>query len=267
MKAASGIVAIIGTIALAVTIVAAGFAACLLPPVTHGLSGAFATDAISPFSKEQLTQVADATRDYAFGEHDLQKLYRVIYDVDRAYADALAAEGKVPTGTFPATVANPAKAAAEDFARANAGADEQYCYTPEAVSHLDDCNNIVHFAYPFMAVCAIAAVAGLVWNAHRAGARRVGIMLRAAGITVLAAFVALGIWAAVDFTGFFSAFHGAFFSQGNWMFAYDSLLICALPTAFWMGMGALWLLVSVLLSVVAIMAGGRLMHGRRRYRR
>ena len=49
------------------------------------------------------------------------------------------------------------------------------------------------------------------------------------GIIVLVAFVALGVWAIVDFNGFFTAFHQAFFAQqGNWAFPYDSLLICAL---------------------------------------
>ena len=91
-----------------------------------------------------------------------------------------------------------------------------------------------------------------------------GIMLRVGGIVVLAAFAALGIWALVDFNGFFSAFHGVFFSQGNWTFAYDSLLICALPTAFWMGMGILWLVVSVVLCAICIMVGGRLLRYRRR---
>lgn len=264
MRALQGIIAVVGTIALAVTIVAVGFLACLLPPVTNGLSGAFCDSDVSPFDKAQLVQVADATREYSFGNHDLEQLYRTVYEVDRAYADGLAAEGRAPGAGFPGTLSNSSTASADDFARINAGASDRYCYTPEIISHLDDCNNIVHFAYPLIAVCAIAAVAALVWGAHRRGARRAGLMLRIGGIVVLAAFAALGVWAIVDFNGFFSAFHGLFFSQGNWTFAYDSLLICALPTAFWMGMGFIWLLVSVILSVLAIAIGGRLMHGRRR---
>lgn len=263
MRVLQALITFVGTIALAVTIVAAGFLVCLLPPVTHGLSSVFATDEVSPFDRAQLAQVADATRDYAFGSHDLTALYRTIYEVDRAYADELAKQGGAPTGAFPSVVARPATANAQDFARANAGASEQYCYTPDAIAHLDDCNAIVHFAYPFIVVVALIALASSIWNAHRAGRRRAGIMLRVAGIVVLVAFIALGVWAVVDFGGFFTAFHGAFFSQGNWTFAYDSLLICALPTAFWIGMGALWLIVSVLLSVLAILVGGRLMRRRR----
>ena len=264
MKVLHALIAFIGTVALAVTIVAAGFVVCLLPPVTHGLSSLFSTSDVSPFTKEQLTQVADATREYSFGNHDLVQLYRAVYDVDRAYADELAERGKAPEGAFPSTVANPATASADDFARAFSGASERYCYPSDVISHLDDCNGIVHFAYPFMAVVAIVFVFALVWSAHRGGRRRVGIMLRVGGIVVLAAFAALGIWALVDFNGFFSAFHGVFFSQGNWTFAYDSLLICALPTAFWMGMGILWLVVSVVLCAICIMVGGRLLRYRRR---
>ena len=264
MKVLRALIACIGTIALAITVVAAGFVVCLVPPVTHGLSTLFATSEISPFDRDQLARVADATRDYSFGNHDQAELYRVIYTVDREYADDLAREGKMPGGAFPGTVSDPATASADDFASAFSGASEVYCYPPDAVSHLDDCNNIVHFAYPFMAVAAIAALAGIVWCAHRGGRRRVGIMLRVGGIVVLAAFAALAIWAIVDFQGFFAAFHGVFFSQGGWTFSYDSLLICALPTAFWMGMGVIWLVVSIALSAIAIIMGGRLIRRRRR---
>ena len=71
--------------------------------------------------------------------------------------------------------------------------------------------------------------------------------------------MAVGAWAAIDFTGFFAAFHQLFFAQqGNWTFPYDSLLICSLPQPFWMGMGIVFLLVAVLVCVASILVGQRL---------
>ena len=48
------------------------------------------------------------------------------------------------------------------------------------------------------------------------------------------------------------------FSQGNWMFYVDSLLICSLPTEFWMGMGVCWLVTSIAASTTSVLAGWRL---------
>ena len=75
---------------------------------------------------------------------------------------------------------------------------------------------------------------------------------------LLVAFIALGAWAVIDFNGLFATFHSVFFSQGNWTFPYDSLLICALPTAFWMGMGVVWLATSAVISILSILIGKRL---------
>ena len=105
---------------------------------------------------------------------------------------------------------------------------------------------------------AILAVAGLIACGVAGRKRQVGNVVMASGIVVFVAFVALGAWAIVDFNGFFRMFHQLFFSQGNWEFPYDSLLICALPTEFWMGMGVVWLAVSFAVSILSIIIGRRL---------
>ena len=61
--------------------------------------------------------------------------------------------------------------------------------------------------------------------AVRIGRRALGRTLIAGGGLVLAAFCALGAWAAIDFDGLFAAFHSLFFQAGTWTFPYDSLLI------------------------------------------
>ena len=123
---------------------------------------------------------------------------------------------------------------------------------------MDDCYNIARTAYVVLAICAIAAVAGLIACGTLGRKRLVGNVLMAAGITVFVVFAALGIFAAIDFNRFFTVFHSVFFSQGNWTFPYDSLLICALPTEFWVGMGVIWLAVAALVSILSIAIGARL---------
>ena len=246
-------------IALALAFAGAGFAVCTLSPVTQALANMFSDDATSPFSRSQLVQVADATRDYSFGSHSIGNLYRTIYEVDVQYAQQIAASSgsAVPVG-FPRleAVSDPSDPAQVEAAFAEAS--EMYCYSRDTVEHLDDCHAIAKVARPALIAAALAGLAGLVFAGVFGRKRGVGAILIAAGAVVLAAFIAIGAWAIIDFAGFFATFHGIFFARGSWVFPYDSLLICALPTPFWMGMGVVWLIVSVVSSLLSIGIGRRL---------
>ena len=256
MKLVQTIVNAVTAIMLAVIFVAAGVAVCTTPPVTQGLSTVFARDDLSPFDRNQLVKVADATRDYSFGAHDKAALYRAIYEVDAEYRDKMqySATGTVGQG-FPNLAAVTDKTSVAQLESAFAGASELYCYSKETVSHLDDCYKLMQSALPFVAAAALLAVAGLAFTGATGRKRRVGAVLMGAGGAVLVTFAVLGAWAAVNFNSFFAAFHGLLFSQGNWQFPFDSLLICSLPTPFWMGMGVICLVVSVVLSLISLLVG------------
>ena len=259
MALVRNIVSVVTAVALAALLVALGFMACLVPPVTHGLSSVFARDDISPLDRNQLVRVADATRDYSFGAHDELSLYQTIYDVDVEYRDSVGYSVASSTGTgFPQLDLVSDRGSISQLKSAFKGASELYCFSEETVSHLDDCNKIVKAAFPSIIAIAIVALFGLVFTGITGKKRRMRIVLIAAGAIVLVAFVALGAWAIVDFNGLFAAFHKVFFAQGNWTFPYDSLLICSLPTEFWMGMGVVWLAVSALLSILSILVGFKL---------
>ena len=75
---------------------------------------------------------------------------------------------------------------------------------------------------------------------------------------MIAIFVCLAIWVAVDFNGFFAAFHSLFFAAGTWTFSWDSLLICMYPPNFWIGMGVVWFVVTMVLSILGIVIGRHL---------
>lgn len=262
MQVARRLIGVIAVLAFSVSIVVLGVGACLLPPVTHVLANAHAKDDISPFDRSQLVRVADATRDFSFGSHDESALYKVIYEVDAEYRKNVEEKGGKLENGFPALdlVSDPNDVG--QLKAANVGASEMYCYSAETVSHLDDCYGLFRAAIPFAVACVIIALVTLVGSAFIGRRKWLGSLVRASGVVVLVVFIGMGAWAVIDFNGFFSTLHQLFFSQGNWQFPYDSLLICSLPTEFWMGMGIIWLVVSALASILSIIIGTKMSKGR-----
>ena len=257
MKFLRTIAMIVVVAALAVTYVAVGFAVCLLPSVTRGLANAYVKVDMSPFSCEQLVRVADATRDFSFGAHDETALYRTIFEIDAEYLKSTDGAAARERG-FPnvAIVKDPNDL--EQLRLSCDDASERYCFSRDTVSHLEDCNVILRQAQPVLIGCAVVGAAGLLYIGMKCDRKSAGLLLLASGGAVLTVFALLGICAAINFDGFFTAFHEVFFSQGNWMFSADSLLICSLPTEFWMGMGVCWLVSSVVASTASASVGHRI---------
>ena len=235
----AGIVAVIAAACLAISLVGAGFFACAVPDLTTQLlAQATSNDRISPFSKDELVRAAVATKDYTVGAHDIESLERAIGDINR-------------------TANTPYAHASDVF-----DAPEEYTLTPDAVSHLDDVYNVVAPAERVIGGIAVVAAVALAACGLMRGRRLVGAVLVGGGIAVIACFAALGAWAAVDFRSLFAAMHSLFFTAGTWTFSYDSLLICMYPTAFWMGMGVVWLAVTAVASILSIAIGANLRHAR-----
>lgn len=229
----NGIVAFGSTLLLAVTLIGAGFAAVAIPDAaTATLSRAFSgcDQPNTPFAADELSSMAIAGKRYTFDDNDREKL-------DAAIAEA--------------------NAAAETDGRATASTRENAARSlpADAISHLDDVYRVASMAKPALMIVAVLCIAGLAHVAVRIGQRALGRTLIAGGGLVLTAFCALGAWAAIDFDGLFAAFHSLFFQAGTWTFPYDSLLITLYPTAFWMGMGGIWLAVTCIASIICIIVG------------
>ncbi len=231
----TGAVALLGAVALAVVLVLSGLMACVLPSSTWLLSSAFSDDATSPYERAQLVDGALAGRAYTVAEHDREALEESLDDLlwslgwDASYVDE---EGKTRgLVTLP---------------REDRG--EAYTLTDEAISHLDDVWNVlqpVYAAYTAAVIAAGACVLSLARHVRWSTARRaLSAMLAAPAVVVLAAFAAFACWAAADFSSLFETFHSLFFTAGSWTFSYESLLICMYPIAFWVGMAAIWLVVT-----------------------
>ena len=234
----NGIVAFGSALLLAVTLIGAGFAVVAIPDAaTATLSRAFSgcDQPSTPFTADELTSMAIAGKHYTFDDNDREKL-------DAAIAEA--------------------NAAAEADGRATASTRESAARSlpADAISHLDDVYRVASMAKPALVIVAVLCIAGLAHVAVRISRRALGRTLMAGGGLVLAAFFALGAWAAIDFDGLFAAFHSLFFQAETWTFPYDSLLITLYPTAFWMGMGGIWLAVTCGLSILAVLIGFTLGH-------
>ena len=261
---------VVSSIALAVTLVAMGFVACAafdLP--TRMLSQAYSNDANSPYTKEELIVAAVAAKHYTINDNDRFALYTAM----DAVAQSAQADGReLPEGLDLYDVyittsrdVHLVEPTEEDLIMAEYSlsfADEEpYVLTPDALSHLDDVYDVIQQAKPWLFAAAIIAYVGCIAVAFRGGKRALGRVLSGAGAGVFVAFALLAAWVAVDFNGFFAAFHSLFFAADTWTFSWDSLLICMYPPEFWMGMGAIWLAVTVAGCAVCLIIGKLLRNG------
>lgn len=291
------IVSVVCAICLAVSFVAAGFVAVAVPDnATTSLADAYAgtTNPKTPFSHEELCDMALAGKRYTFDKNDRFALNQAIYDINaQAEADGRAHRGSLDTALWDemaardkvsgADAANAASISlffslantfggshdeAGDLARMStlqpssenvdmllAQASDTYVLDPEAIEHLDDVFGVLATAEPVVLGAFIAAVLTAVGVGCASGRRTFGTVLLCAGLGTIAIFAILGIWAAIDFEGLFAVFHSLFFAQGSWVFSADSLLITMYPEPFWVGMGAIWLATTIAVSAVSAIAG------------
>ena len=291
------IVSVACAICLAVSFVATGFVAVAVPDdATASLADAYAgtTNPTTPFSHEELCDMALAGKRYTFDRNDRFALNQAIYDInaqaeadrrahrgslDTALWDEVAAEDKVGIGDSATTVetslffgfasslggSSPTtgdltrlrtlQPSEENVDMLLAQASDTYVLDPEAIEHLDDVFGVLATAEPIVLGVFIAAVLTAVGVGCASGRRTFGTVLLCAGLGTIAVFAILGIWAAIDFEGLFAVFHSLFFAQGSWVFSADSLLITMYPEPFWVGMGAIWLATTIAVSAISAIAG------------
>ena len=266
---------LLGTVALAVVLVLSGLMVCTLPGSTWLLSSAFSDDELSPYTRHELVVAALATRDYTVGSHDREALQNTLDTLESNLAASLDTTVKDASGKESSQSERAAKALADGAIAHSNSADgspgnsssiiafgEKTTLPEDALSHLDDVWRVLQPVYALY-ILAVAIAAASAWQASRAWAsplvrRAAGRALFAAGAIVLAAFLAFGVWAILDFNGLFALLHSLFFAEGTWTFSYESLLICMYPLPFWMGMGVIWLAVTVAGCAGCIAYGKRL---------
>lgn len=249
------LISVVSCLALSISLIGVGFLACLSPFVTTNLANTFADDAASPFNRSQLVQVADATRDYAFGSHDKLALYRTITQVDLSYQQSIEQAGGKVASDFPDLHTINESSTEAQYRSAFRNASDVYCYTESEITHLDDCYTVYIRVIPFLIIAALATAASFIAVGVMGKKRHLGGVLMAGGIAVIALLILLALWAFIDFNGFFASFHTFFFAQGTWSFPANSLLICALPLGFWIGMAIVWLVATLVGALICLFFG------------
>lgn len=264
--------AALACVALAVTLVAAGFGACCLPVTTQLLSQATSNFEDTPYAPAQLTALAVATRDFTVDDYGRSSLgtqgaqdvlaQRILDAAREASGEQSPVRGRWSQAARDVVENPPSASPAQVAFTALAGVGDAYALDRDAVSHLEDCNRLVRTAVPMLWGAAALAAALLIALVATDRRRAAGGALTVAPAVLVVALAAAGLWAALDFNGLFAAFHGVFFPQGNWTFGIDSLLICMYPLGFWMGMGAVWLVTTLVACIICLAAGRRLRKGR-----
>lgn len=263
---AQKVVSIFCALSLFVSLFAAGFAACSLPLTTSLLSQYTSNFAGSPYAPSSLVSLAEETRAYTLedygrsaGEKEAENTLalHILNAALRSSSEASPTAERWDEQTRAVLdVALEAPSAAGGIEML-AAYDDAYALDRNALSHLDDCYSLVSRAIPLLwgvFIVFLGTFAYLFAKQRRIAAR---ILILSPSL-LLALLLLFGAWALLDFNGLFTAFHHVFFPQGNWTFSYSSLLISMYPLGFWMGMGAVWLVISLAMSILSLFVGFRL---------
>ncbi len=263
---AQKVVSILCALSLFVTLFAAGFAACALPVTTSLLSQYTSNFAGSPYAPSNLVSLAEETRAYTLedygrsaGEKEAENTLalHILNAALRSSAEASPTAERWDEQTRAVlNVALEAPSAAEGLEML-AAYDDAYALDPDALSHLDDCYSLISVAIPMLWGIFVVFL-GTFAYLYVKQRRLVAHVLIISPSVLLALLLLFGAWALLDFNGLFTAFHHVFFPQGNWTFSYSSLLISMYPLGFWMGMGTVWLVISLAMSILSLFVGFRL---------
>lgn len=257
----ANVASIVCCVCLAATYLFAGYAACAAQPTTRLLAQNTCSADASPYTYDQLVQLAVATRDYTVEGHDglLADAKELLASRVVSAAQEASSEGSQKASAW-TRVTNSVNLSSEDDSLqtmyAVASVSDAYGLDEDAMSHLEDCNALITKAVPvFMGIAIVALILAVMLRNNK---KLLGRALSWGGTLVLTPLFFCGIWSIYNFDAFFAFFHEVLFPQGNWTFSESSLLISMLPEGFWMGMGALWLAVTATACIISIVLGGRM---------
>ena len=249
---------------LAFGLFGSGLVVCMLPQTTQLLGDNFSGWEDATYPQETMEELAEAVRAFSIEDAGRQLL-------EDAVASALAEH--YPDISASLTQGDDLSAELGAGSSANATRNQNiggnlyagglgigniisiYTLPASAVDHLQDCIPIFVTSRIAIILSLVFALAGVLLLVIRRRRKLAGWIMFATPLAVIAIIAALGIWAFVDFDSLFTALHGLFFANGTWIFPADSLLITLFPEAFWMGMGVVWVFVSILACLIVCFIG------------
>jgi hypothetical protein len=140
------------------------------------------------------------------------------------------------------------------------GSDYRVAFPPDVVGHMEDVRSVIRGARIATLILTALLVIALAVAGRRAGPGTVGTGLFIGGIAAFAVVLLLALIGIFSFDALFTNMHRLFFAEGTWTFSEDSLLICAYPLPFWIGMGIVWAVALAFFSAFSAAVGFFLNH-------
>lgn len=257
---------VIASVALALTYIAIGFALCAGFPLATSLSSmnqsAFEA---SPYTHDDLVELAVETRDYTV--ENARRSDDGTEGAQEAFANEVlqAAQSSSTDPSKKAEWSEEAKGVLGSWQDGHTDAlstmealyemNPSYALNADALSHLDDVNDVIsRFRMPLFG-CALIAAFSLMSLVMLSNARAAGRALLVGGCIAVGIFCLIGIWGVIGFNSLFTWIHGLFFVDGTWTFPAQSLLIQMYPEGFWISMGLWWLVSSCVVAAASIVIG------------
>ena len=127
------------------------------------------------------------------------------------------------------------------------GPDGEQLFLDSEVGHMADVKTVIMGAWIAGAAMLVLSVLAVIYLARKyPGGIRRGLFAGSAATLIL--IIVLGVLGALNWQGFFTAFHGVFFADGTWTFFVDDTLIRLFPAQFWMDAG---IVIAVLVLMVS----------------
>lgn len=240
------------SLCIAYALFGVGYCACTAPQATQSIGNTFSGWENSVFEKEDMAAVAEAARSFSIEGTSIDQLNDVLYPI--IVKNYPGFEGSLKLKGID-TQLDSSKVIDQLNKRGLSSSFEEYLLPENAISHLQDCTTWFQTGRISTGVVCAFGLAGLILLFFMRGRKWAGRTTQVGAGIVLLLLLLLAAWAVFDFNGLFRAMHAVLFSQGNWTFSADSLLIQLFPEAFWAAMAALWVLVSVACSVVVLLIG------------
>jgi integral membrane protein (TIGR01906 family) len=135
------------------------------------------------------------------------------------------------------------------------GTDDKTAMTEDALQHLRDVRVVFITTEIAAVIVTILLAATSIYLIRKHGKGSLSQPLIIGGIVPLVLVLILGILGIISFDVLFTAMHKIFFADGTWTFAYDSLLISALPQPFWIGCAVVWAIALIILCLFSVVIG------------
>lgn len=243
------VAAALTTVLLAFGLFGSGLVVCMMPQTTQLLGNNFSGWNEATYPQDTMSELAEAVRSFSIDDTGRPQLEACV---------RTALEEHFPDIERTLAAGNTGQNAAGNLYAGGIGSGNLlsiYTLPASAVDHLEDCIPVFATSRIMIILSLVFAAVGIILLIARRRRKLAGWIMFATPPAVIGIIVALGIWAFVDFDSLFGQLHTLFFTGGSWIFPADSLLITLFPESFWMGMGIVWVAVSILACLIVSFIG------------